>query len=182
MSRTLFSCLQEKVQENTGFSGLAFFPCGHGSVQVGLRSIRFDQGPKPEFLLHLLQSFARVQLLQVCRHRRAPVGSSRPSACHGCAVACIGQPPPPSAPWPGAMCWVDGPVCGPRLRWRGFCWLQLAGVRPGLASRCCAADYIFWPLFFWGCHQLWPGVGRVGSFGKTAAAERILPPLVHLYC
>ena len=135
MSRTLFSCLQEKVQENTGFSGLAFFPCGHGSVQVGLRSIRFDQGPKPEFLLHLLQSFARVQLLQVCRHRRAPVGSSRPSACHGCAVACIGQPPPPSAPWPGAMCWVDGPVCGPRLRWRGFCWLQLAGVRPrsGLA-------------------------------------------------
>ena len=119
MSRTLFSCLQEKVQENTGFSGLAFLLCGHGSVLVGLRSIRFDQGPRPEFLLHLLQSFVCAELLQACRHRRDSVGDGRPSACHGCAVACIGQPPPPSAPWPGAMCWVVGPVWGPRLRWRG---------------------------------------------------------------
>ena len=107
MSRTLFSCLQEKVQENTGFSGLAFFPCGHGSVLVGLRSIRFDQGPKPEFLLHLLQSFVCAEPLRVCRHRRASVGDGRPSACHGCAVACIGQPPPPSAPGPG-LGWGQG--------------------------------------------------------------------------
>ena len=119
MSRTFFSCLQEKVQENRGFSGLAFLPCGHGSVLAGVRSIRFDQGPRPEFLLHLLQSFVCAELLQACRHRRASVGSVRPSTCHGCAVACIGQPPPPSAPWPGAMCWVVGPVWGPRLRWRG---------------------------------------------------------------
>ena len=152
MSRTFFSCLQEKVQENRGVSGLAFLPRGHGSVLVGARSIRFDQGPRPEFLLHLLQSIARVQLLRVCRHRRAPVGSGSPSACHGCAVACIGQPPPPSAPWPGGMCWVAGPVCYPRLRWRGASWLQLAGVWPGLASRGCAGGYIFWPLFSWGCH------------------------------
>ena len=135
MSRTPFSCLQEKVQENRGVSGLAFLPRGHGSVLVGARSIRFDQGPRPEFLLHLLQSIARVQLLRVCRHRRAPVGSGSPSACHGCAVACIGQPPPPSAPWPGAMGWVVGPVCGPRLRWRGFSWLAVGrgSARSGLA-------------------------------------------------
>jgi len=30
----------------------------------------------------------------------APVGSGRPSPWHGYAVACIGQPPPPSAPGP----------------------------------------------------------------------------------
>ena len=125
MSRTFFSCLQEKVQENRGVSGFAFLSCGHGSALVGVRSIRFDQGPRPEFLLHLLQSFARVQLLQVCRHRRASVVDGRPSTCHGYAVACIGQPPPPSAPWPGVMCWVVGPVCGPRLRWRGFSWLAV---------------------------------------------------------
>jgi hypothetical protein len=107
MSRTLFSCLQEKVQENRGVSGLAFLPCGHGSVLAGVRSIRFDQGPRLEFLLHLLQSFVCAELLQACRHRRASVGDGRPSACHGCAVACIGQPPPPSAP---------GPVMGLRPR------------------------------------------------------------------
>ncbi|MCX5967621.1 MAG: hypothetical protein NTV57_08285, partial [Cyanobacteria bacterium] len=28
--------------------------------------------------------------LGLSRRRKAPVGSSRPSACHGCAVACIG--------------------------------------------------------------------------------------------
>jgi hypothetical protein len=135
MSRTLFSCLQEKVQENRGVSGLAFLPCGHGSVLAGVRSIRFDQGPRLEFLLHLLQSFAHVQLLRVCRHRRASVGDGRPSACHGCAVACIGQPPPPSAPWPGGMGWVVGPVWGPRLRWRGASWLAggRGPARSGLA-------------------------------------------------
>ena len=135
MSRTPFSCLQEKVQENRGVSGFAFLSCGHGSALVGVRSIRFDQGPRPEFLLHLLQSIARVQLLRVCRHRRAPVGSGSPSACHGCAVACIGQPPPPSAPWPGVRGWVVGPVWGPRLRWRGFCWLPVGrgSARSGLA-------------------------------------------------
>ena len=100
MSRTHFSCLQEKVQENRGVSGLAFLLCGNGSVLAGVRSIRFDQGPRPEFLLHLLQSFVCAELLQACRHRRASVGDGRPSACHGCAVACIGQPPPPSAPGP----------------------------------------------------------------------------------
>ncbi len=132
MSRTFFSCLQEKVQENRGFSGLAFLPCGHGSVLAGVRSIRFDQGPRPEFLLHLLQSFVCAELLQACRHRRASVGSVRPSTCHGCAVACIGQPPPPSAPWPGAMGWVVGPVWGPRLRWRGAS--RLAGGRGSARS------------------------------------------------
>ena len=39
--------------------------------------------------------------LGLSRRRKAPVGSSCPSACHGCAVACIGQPPPPSALGPG---------------------------------------------------------------------------------
>jgi len=34
------------------------------------------------------------------RHRSALVVVGRPSACHGCAVACIGQPPPPSAAGP----------------------------------------------------------------------------------
>jgi hypothetical protein len=119
--------------------------------------------------------------LGLSRRRRAPVGSSRPSACHGCAVACIGQPPPPSAPWAGAMGWVAGPACGPRLRWRGASWLQLAGVRPGLASRGCAGGYSFCPLFVGGCDCFWPGAGRVVSMSKTAAAQRILPALVHLY-
>jgi hypothetical protein len=100
MLRTLFSCLQEKVQENRGVSGLRLLPRGHWSALVGVRSIRFDQGPRSEFLLHLLQSFVCAELLQVCSHRRASVGDGRPSACHGCAVACIGQPPPPSAPGP----------------------------------------------------------------------------------
>ena len=182
MSRTPFSCLQEKVQENRGFSGLAFLPCGHGSVLAGVRSIRFDQCPRPEFLLHLLQSFARVQLLRVCRHRRASVVDGRPSTCHGCAVACIGQPPPPSAPWPGARGWVVGPVCGPRLRWRGFCWLPVGWVRLDLASRGCAGGYTFWSLFVGGCDCFWPGAGRVVSMSKTATAQGILVPLVCLYC
>ena len=179
MSRTPFSCLQEKVQENRVFSGLAFLPRGHGSVLVGARSIRFDQGPRPEFLLHLLQSFAHVQLLRVCRHRRAPVGSGSPSACHGCAVACIGQPPPPSAPWPGVG-WLARFVargCGgaASLGW------QVAWVWLGLASRGCAAVYTFRALFAWGCHWLWSGALAVSSICKTAALERILAPLVHLY-
>ena len=42
---------------------------------------------------------------RICRRRRAPAGSGWPSMCHGCAVACSGQPPPPSAP-------------GPVVRWR----------------------------------------------------------------
>jgi len=136
MSRTLFSCLQEKVQENRGVSGLAFLPCGHGSVLAGVRSIRFDQGPGPEFLLHLLQSFVCAELLQACRQRRASVGDGRPSACHGCAVACIGQPPPPSAPGP-VLGWLAGPLsrgCGGRAAAsrRG------AGVGPQVSSRDCA--------------------------------------------
>jgi hypothetical protein len=110
MSRTLFSCLQEKVQENTGFSGLAFLLCGHGSVLVGRRSIRFDQGPKPEFLLHLLQSFVCAEPLRVCRHRRAPVSDGCPSACHGYTVACIGQPPPPPL---RVRCGGGGQGCSP---------------------------------------------------------------------
>ncbi len=80
------------------------------------------------------------------------------------------------------MCWVVGPVWGPRLRWRGFCWLQLAGVRPGLASRGCAGVYTFRALFAWGGHWLWPGAWVVSAICKTAAAERILPDLVRLYC
>ena len=90
MSRTLFSCLQEKVQENRGVSGLAFIPCGRGSVLIGVRSIRVDQGPRPEFLLHLLQSFACAPLLRVCRHRRASLGddhSSRRGAHRPAAAA-----------------------------------------------------------------------------------------------
>ena len=137
MSRTLFSCLQEKVQENRGVSGLAFLLCGNGSVLAGVRSIRFDQGPRPEFLLHLLQSFVCAELLQACRHRRASVGDGRPSACHGCAVACIGQPPPPSAPGP-----VWGELAGSLSRGcggRAAASRRGAGVRPQLSSRDCAA-------------------------------------------
>ena len=139
MSRTLFSCLQEKVQENRGVSGLAFLPCGHGSVLVGVRSIRFDQGPRPEFLLHLLQSFVCAERLRVCRHRRASVGDGRPSACHGCAVACIGQPPPPSAPGP-VLGWRAAPLsrgCGGRA----FARVDGAGVMPQVPSRGCAAGW-----------------------------------------
>ena len=119
MSRTIFLCLQEKVQENRGVSRLAFLPCGHGSVLAGVRSIRFDQGPRSEFLLHLLHPFVCAERLRVCRHRRASVGDGRPSACHGCAVACIGQPPPPSAP--GPLMGVAGRATLPRLRWPGGC-------------------------------------------------------------
>ena len=75
-----------------------------------------------------------------------------------------------------------GPVCGPRLRWRGASWLQLAGVWPGLASRGCAGGYSFWPLFVGGCDCFWPGAGSAGAIGKTTAAERILSALVRLYC
>jgi hypothetical protein len=37
-----------------------------------------------------------------------------PSACHGCAVACSGQPPPPSAPEPmwGWRAWLLSRGCG----------------------------------------------------------------------
>ena len=141
MSRTLFSCLQEKVQENRGISGLALLPCGHGSVLAGVRSIRFDQGPRPEFLLHLLQSFVCAELLQACRHRRASVGDGGPSACHGCAVACIGQPPPPSAPGP-VWGWA-GMATLPRLRCPGSCPVHGAGVMPLISSRGCAASWAF---------------------------------------
>jgi hypothetical protein len=120
MSRTLFSCLQEKVQENRGVSGLAFLPCGHGSVLAGVRSIRFDQGPRPEFLLHLLQSFVCAELLQACRHRTASVrrrpsfsvprlrrGVHRPAAAalrSGADVGAVGRSALPRLRWPAALC------------------------------------------------------------------------------
>jgi len=80
------------------------------------------------------------------------------------------------------MGWVVGPVCGPRLRWRGASWLQLAGVRPGLASRGCAGVYTFRALFAWGGHWLWPGAWVVSAICKATALEEIPAPLVHLYC
>ena len=92
MSRTLFSCLQEKVQENRGVSGLTILTSERGLVLVGVGSIRFDQDPRPRFLLHLLQALACAGLLLACRLRMASGGDGHPSAFHGCAVACIGQP------------------------------------------------------------------------------------------
>lgn len=52
--------------------------------------------------------------LGLSNRRRAPVGDGRPSACHGCAVACIGQPLPPSAPGPvgGWRAGLPSPGCG----------------------------------------------------------------------
>jgi hypothetical protein len=78
----------------------------------------------------------------------AAVGSGRPSACHGCAVACIGQPPPPSAPGPvwgwragqlsrgcggRAFARINGAEVGPRppraaARLAGHSGLNLAGL------------------------------------------------------
>ncbi len=84
------------------------------------------------------------------KHRRAPVGfaertsrcdDGRPSACHGCAVACIGQPPPPSAPGP-VWGWA-GMAALPRLRWPGSCPVHGAGVMPKISSRGCAASWAF---------------------------------------
>ena len=180
MSRTLFSCLQEKVQENRGGSGLAFLPCGRGSVLAGVRSIRFDQGPGSGFLLHLLQYFACVQLLRVCSHRRAPVGDGRPSACHGCAVACIGQPPPPSAPGP-VLGWRAGPLsrgCGGRAA----ASREGAGVWPQMSSRDCAGVGRF------GAIQAALVIKLLGLLGVAAAwADRLrrnrpARSIVRLYC
>jgi len=72
---------------------------------------------------------ARVSLASLANHRqcaavrqnsklrRATAGSGSPSACHGWAVACIGQPPPPSAPGPVIWGWQARPLprgCGGR--------------------------------------------------------------------
>ena len=62
------------------------------------------------------------------RRRRAPVVSGRPSACHGCAVACIGQPPPPFAPGP---VWGGGHGCSPAAAVAGPS-LALMGKRKAL--------------------------------------------------
>ena len=68
---------RESAREQ-GLSGLAFSPVGHGSVVAGVRAIRFDQGARSEFLLHLLQPFVCAERLRACRHRRASVGDGRP--------------------------------------------------------------------------------------------------------
>ena len=66
-------------------------------------------------------------------HRRAPVGSGRPSACHGCAVACIGQPPPPSAPGPMRGWWAQplSRSCGGTAAFSR----EGPGVRPEVCAR-----------------------------------------------
>ena len=70
--------------------------------------------------------------------RKAPVVVGRPSACHGFAVACIGQPPPPSAL--GPVWWVvAGWAALPRLRWLGGLLLGVARVLARVSSRGCAA-------------------------------------------
>jgi len=91
--------------------------------------------------------------------RRAPVVSGRPSACHGCAVACIGQPPPPSAPAPvlGWWAWLlsrgcggrafaraDGEAVGPKFsraaaRSAGHSVLNLAGLLISFPNHQCMA-------------------------------------------
>ena len=70
-------------------------------------------------------------------HRRAPVGSGRPSACHGCAVACIGQPPPPSAPGPvwGRWAQLFSRGCGGAAAFSR----DGPGGRPDVCARDCAA-------------------------------------------
>jgi len=67
------------------------------------------------------------------RIRKAPVVSGRPSACHGYAVACIGQPPPPSAPGP-VWRWPAEPLsrdCGGRA----FARVDGEGEAPGFLAR-----------------------------------------------
>ena len=164
MSRTPFSCLQEKVQENRGVSGLAFLPCGHGSVLAGVRSIRFDQGPRPAFLLHLLQSFAHVQLLRVCRHRRASVGGGRP-------------PHPGPGPWIGWLARFVARGCG-GVAHLGCSWPGFGPVWPRAAAR---AVTHFGPYLSGVAIASGPGHEQVSAICKTAAAERILPDLVRLY-
>ena len=182
MSRTPFSCLQEKVQENRGFSGLAFLPCGHGSVLAGVRSIRFDQCPRPEFLLHLLQSFARVQLLRVCR----PQGFGRRRPSFNVPRLCRGVHRPAAAAlrtlargyvlggWPGL--WPAAAVA--RLLLAGS-WPGYRPVSPRAAAR---AVTFFGPYFPGVAISSGFGAGRVASMSKTAAAQRILALLVRLYC
>ena len=55
-----FLSARESAREQ-GASGLALLTCGHGSVVAGVRTIRQEMGPEPEFLLHLLQTIADVQ-------------------------------------------------------------------------------------------------------------------------
>jgi hypothetical protein len=69
-------------------------------------------------------------------HRRAPVGGGRPSACHGCAVACIGQPPPPSAPGPvlGWQAGLSSRGCGGAALTR-IDWAEVKPSFPRAAAR-----------------------------------------------
>ncbi len=59
---------------------------------------------------------------------------------------------------------------------------QLAVVWPGLASRGCAGGYIFLLYLLGVAISSGFETGRVVSMSKTAAAQRILAPLVCLYC
>jgi hypothetical protein len=79
--------------------------------------------------------------LGVPANQQAPVGDGRPSACHGWAVACIGQPPPPSAPEP--VWGVMGKATLPRLRWTGVRPHQWGRGGPQASSRGCAASWAF---------------------------------------
>jgi len=107
-----------------GSSASPWWPCSYGvtSEWCGMK--------------HPPVEIGRIHL-DWARHRKAPVGDGSPSACHGSAVACIGQPPPPSAPGP-VWGWRAGPLsrgCGGRAAGsrRGV------GVGPHLSSRDCAA-------------------------------------------
>ena len=93
--------------------------------------------------------------LRLSSHRRSPVGDGRPSACHGFAVACIGQPPPPSAPGP-VLGWLARPLsrgCGGRAA----ASRRVVGVRPKISSRDCA------------------GVGRFGANLAALVIKQIGP-------
>jgi len=91
-----------------------FLEQGEGLIKVPAEvHLSWCGAKSPIALIALLHSVGLADVSRATSSAgtdRAPFGNGRPSACHGCAVACIGQPPPPSALGP---VWGGGLSCSP---------------------------------------------------------------------
>jgi hypothetical protein len=106
--------------------------------------------------------------------RRAPVVSGRPSACHGCAVACIGQPPPPSAPGP---VWGGGHGCSPAAAVAGRSPALMGKGRPRVSSRGCAASWLFRATSSGSAYQLSDLSAHGFALRRSIAPQPLCSPL-----
>jgi hypothetical protein len=105
------------------------------------------------------------------RERTSRCDDGRPSACHGCAVACIGQPPPPVAPERvmGGRAEPFSRGCGGGVA--GSCWE--VGAMPQLSSRGCAVGLAFRAESFRLAYRLSGGLTHGPTWRRSLAPQRL---------